>query len=1217
MKRIYVTKKDAFDPASKALKQTIERSLNTTLDTFKIYRRYDMQISDRSLEQLLYTVLSEKVVDELYYGEAVETLEAGFENYVRVAYLPGQFDQRRQGLLDTASLLTDEAIDVKVSLVYVFNHVDEATLKGIETLLVNPVDSEMLDLESGLDTTDNAANLENLVYDGFINYTEAELQDFLDGENLAMNLDDLKLIQTYFKKEGRDINETELAILDTYWSDHCRHTTFNTALSGIQFPRQTALDAKIEAAFNTYLDMREAAEVTKPVTLMGLGTILAKLMSKEGKLSDLEVSSEINACSVRIPLEFDEDGVHKTEDYLLMFKNETHNHPTEIEPVGGASTCLGGAIRDPLSGRSYVYQAMRISGAADPRTPLTDTLKGKLPQKKITQEAALGYSSYGNQIGLATGFVNEMYHPGYVAKRLEAGAVIAAAPEADVKRLEPVKGDVIVLLGGKTGRDGIGGATGSSKSHVVSSIKTESAQVQKGNAPEERKIQRLFRNPEATRLIKKCNDFGAGGVSVAIGELSESVVIHLDRVPLKYLGLKPKEIAISESQERMAVVLAPEDLEAFIALAADENLEATHVATVTDNGRMVMRYGEATIADLSYDFIDTNGAPRETEVDVTSEATPTLLISRDMDPTHLKDRLKDLNVTSQKNLIERFDQSVGRGTVLAPLGGKDQTVPAQAMVSRIPRHHADVHTVSAMAYGCNPDLLSASQFLGGYYAVVESVARLVAVGAGRDTVRLSFQEFFERMDGSKAWGKPLKALLGALMSSRALDAPPIGGKDSMSGTFEAISVPPTLISFAVTTAHDEAIIGQNFKGKGRLGVIETPMDDDGLLDMDVFKDNADALHQAIIDKNVLTAVAVTHKGTLAHLYESARDTSGFSVELDDLYSPRYGTFIVEYTEDADFIKPIGHFAGGITVNGVTLDKDDLDAAYLNTLDGVFTPMEERVDEPLAPQSSSPRRMKSHKPVDVVKVVIPAFPGTNSEWDTKEAFERAGAHVDILVFKNRTESELKASLDAFAELIESAQILAIPGGFSMGDEPDGSGKFIANVLRAPRVKAAVETLLHDNDGLILGICNGFQALVKTGLLPYGEIRELEAEDLTLTYNTSHRHLARLVPTRMVSTNSPWLQSLSDDIYRVALSHGEGRFVVSSSQFKTLLENDQVVAQYVENPNGSDYGIESVMSADGKILGKMGHSERYTDGLYKNIDDMTYQDIFTAGVNYFKE
>ncbi|MFR6151613.1 MAG: phosphoribosylformylglycinamidine synthase [Peptoniphilus sp.] len=1216
VKRIYICKKNEFDHQSKALREEIKNSLGIETTYIKTYRRYDVDIKDESLEKTLASVFYEAPVEEVYY-EDYKKLEASFENPIGIQYQAGQFDNREEGLIQTLALFTDEKLRAKVTEVYDIGGVSQADLEKIKAFLINPVDSQEVDVYKETELREDAKeNHENLVYDGFNKLDKDGLIKFVEEKSLAMSPEDLEVLQDYFKSENRDPNETEVAIIDTYWSDHCRHTTFNTELD-VDFNVVTELDKEIKRVFDDYIKMREELGVKKPVTLMGLGTILSKELRKNGKLDDLEVSSEINACSVKIKAKVEVDGKIEDRDYLLMFKNETHNHPTEIEPVGGASTCLGGAIRDPLSGRSYVYQAMRVTGAGDPFTPIEKTLEGKLPQKKIVTEAALGYSSYGNQVGVATGLVDELYHPGYVAKRMETGAVIAACPLENVKRIEPTEGDVVILLGGRTGRDGIGGATGSSKSHNVSSIETESAQVQKGNAPEERKIQRLFRNPEAAKLIKKCNDFGAGGVSVAIGELADSIEVKLDKVPLKYMGLKPREIAISESQERMAVVIDKNDVDKFMELADKENLEATLVARVTGDNRLKMYYKDELICDMSYDFVNQTGAKRFEEVEVVSEDLPKFLNKKD-GLEDLEKHLQDLNITSKKNMIELFDSSVGASTVLQPLGGKKQNTPAQVMAALIPTDDGESRTASVMSYGFNPKLSEESQFLGGYYAVVESIAKLVAAGAPLEGIRLSFQEFYEKMDSKKAWSKPLKSLLGALKASRFFDAPPIGGKDSMSGSFEDINVPPTLISFAVNTVDAKNIISPEFKGKGKLGLIRTKRDDIGALDLDMAKENFISLQKEIEAGNVISAAAITHKGSLPQIFEMATDNVGFDIKLDDLYSPLYGSFIVEYLEDRDFIEKLGDFKEDeMIVNGEKLDIEKLSKAYLTTMDKIFKPLDshklENIDQAKAPK----RRMKSKKPVDEVKVVIPAFPGTNSEYDTARAFERAGAKAEVVIFRNKDDKALQESIEELAEKISKAQILAIPGGFSLGDEPGGSGKFIANVIRSEKVKKAIETLLEDNDGLILGICNGFQALVKTGLLPYGKIKDLEEDDPTLTYNTCSRHIARVVDTVVMSNNSPWLAKLDEGkTYKVPISHGEGRFIASEEAIKEILDKEQVALCYADAPNGSTLNVEALMSEDGKILGKMGHSERFVENTFKNIRDMELEDIFTAGVEFFK-
>lgn len=1214
--RVFVRRKD--DKREDALISEIKDFLHIDLESLKTYRLYDIESSKETLDSILYTVLAEKPVDEVFVNDDAKKLQDSFDKYLCVNLLPGQFNQRDQGLLDNIALFTGEDVKVRSANVYVFEGLDEKDLEKIEEYLVNPVDSQTIDISKEVKTLkkDVDENLENLVYDGFRDYDEKTLKQFLVDENLAMNLDDLKFFQDYFKSEDRDPNETELAIIDTYWSDHCRHTTFNTQLEVAFDDVKTDLDREIKKAFDYYLHLREELKIEKPISLMSFGTILAKYLRQNDKLEDLEVSSEINACSVKIKVRVEKDGKEELEDYLLLFKNETHNHPTEIEPTGGASTCLGGAIRDPLSARAFVYQAMRVVGAGNPLTPFEETLEGKLPQRKLAIDAAKGYSSYGNQIGLAAGYMDEIYHPGYMAKRMEAGAIMACAPIENVKRIEPTPGDVVLLLGGKTGRDGIGGATGSSKSHNVESIVTESAQVQKGNAPEERKILRLFRNEKAAKLIKKCNDFGAGGVSVAIGELADGIEIHLDKVPVKYPGMAPKEVAISESQERMAVVVSKADLDEFIKLADAENLDASIVAEVVDTNRMTMYHKDMLIADLSYDFINTAGADRFQKVKVTSEEVAKSLKVSDTDPKNLKSYLADLNTTSKKNIIELFDGSVGRATVLAPLGGKKQTVPIQAMAAKIPALEGNVNTVSLMSYGFNPYLSEESQFLGGYYAVIESLAKLVATGSDLDKIRLSFQEFYQRLSSEESWSKPLKSLLGALVASAHFDAPPIGGKDSMSGTFEDIDVPPTLISFAVTTTDIENIVSPEFKGKGKLGLVEAKYDKNGLLDLDKLKDNFEKLHADIKAGNILAASTITHKGTLPQIYEQALYQTGFDIKLDDLYSPKYGSFIVEYLEDRDFIKNIGSFADKMIVNGVTLDEGDLEKAYLNTLDPVF-PSEKVSEAKDLTNAEVERKLHSTKKTDRPRVLIPIFYGTNGEYDLTKAFEEEGAEVVTLIYKNRTQEELEASKLAFAEEIKKAQILAIPGGAVTGDEPDGAGKYIANILKKSEVKEAIEYLLEENDGLILGLGNGFQGLVKSGLLPHGEIKDQEESDMTISFNSSGNFVSRLEEIEIKTTNSPWLKNFeAGKTYKTPIAHYDGRLVVSEESLKELLENGQVASVYKTAVNGSSYNIEGLICKCGKIYGRMGHPERNEKDLFKNIEGVEENNIFKAAVEYFK-
>lgn len=1219
VKRVYVKRKDQFDFASHNLKTKIKNTLDIDIEDIKIYNRYDIETSDDNLKKILYTVLSEAPVDEVYAFDDAINLQESFKKTIVSQYLPGQFNPREKGVIDTSLLIIeDNELAVKASTVYELSGVKDCDIEKIEDFLINPVDSQQVSL-IGIPTTlkvKNNKNLENITFYNFREYKDEQLREFLEENSMAMSLDDIKLVRDYFKKENRDPNETEIKILDTYWSDHCRHTTFNTFLD-IEFDTATLLDEAIRDSFEKYLQMRRVLDIKKPINLMSFGTILSKYMRKNDNFDDLEVSSEINACSIYTKVRVLKDGKESLEDYLLMFKNETHNHPTEIEPFGGASTCLGGAIRDPLSGRAYVYQAMRLSGAANIKEDYKDTLKGKLAQSKITNEAAHGYSSYGNQIGLATGLIDEFYHEGYKAKRMECGAVIAAAPAENVKRLDPKEGDIVILLGGKTGRDGIGGATGSSKSHKVTSIQTESAQVQKGNAPEERKIQRLFRNPEAAKLIKKCNDFGAGGVAVAIGELADGIDIHLDKVPLKYQGLKPFEIAISESQERMAVVIDKDDKDLFMKYAKEENLEATEVAEVTSDNTMSMYYENEVIAKLSYDFINTNGAGRYEDVDVVSETVPELLTVKDDDPNKFYEKVSSLDIASKRNLIEMFDSSVGRNTVLNPLGGHKLLNPAQVMSARIPVEEGVSKTASLMSYGFDPTLSSGSQYLGGYYAVIESISKLVAIGSDLDQIRLSFQEFYEKMDNSKAWSKPLKSLIGAFEVTNHFSMPPIGGKDSMSGTFEDIKVPPTLISFAVTTEDVENIITNDLKGEGKLGIIKADYKKDGTIDLDKLEENYKNLIGDIREGNIISAIALDRKGLLANIYEQAIGNTGFTLEYDNLYNPMYGSFVVEYKNDRDYIESIGNFSEDIIVNGEKLEGDRLYESYIHSLDEIFPGYEEIKYQELK-NNKITRKLKSKKIVDKPRALILAAPGTNCEWDTQEAFKKAGAETNILVFKNQNEEDINESIDLLEDELRKSQIFVIPGGFSLGDEPDGSAKFLANILRNEKISKAIDYLLDENDGLILGICNGFQALVKTGLLPYGKVLIPEDEDPTLTNNTSSRHIATFVNTKTLTNNSPWTLGVDlDQTYRIPISHGEGRFIVSEEKLKELLENDQIFSVYESSPNGSNYNIEGILSKDGKILGRMGHAERIDDHLFKNVYDVKRENIFENAVNYFRK
>lgn len=1227
--RIYVEKKPAFDIYSNKTKNTIQSELGIKLDSLRTFIRYDVQgLSQEELSKVTETVFSEPPIDKLYFGESALALEKNMLEPIVVQYHKGQFDQREQGLIDTIAATLEKEILANCAFVYdLAEDLSPEQIRAIKSILINPVDQEegtLLGIPSRInDSFDD--NKVNVVMDGFIELSGEELEKFLLAQGLSMSLEDIQLVQEYFVSKKRNPSETELRMLDTYWSDHCRHTTFNTVLEEIEFENaENALSKKIKETFQNYLSERESIGHTKPITLMDMATIVARTMSKRGELNDLEVSEENNACSIRVDVEIEKyDGTVIVEPYLVMFKNETHNHPTEIEPFGGASTCIGGAIRDPLSGRAYVYQAMRLTGSADPRSGKTPRIEGKLSQRKITTEALKGYSSYGNQIGLATGFVDEVYHEGYVAKRMEVGAVIAAAPEKNVVRKSPANGDAILLIGGRTGRDGVGGATGSSKSHDEQSVKKSSAEVQKGNAPMERKLQRLFRNPKASMLIKKCNDFGAGGVSVAIGELGDSIEIWLERVPLKYQGLTPMEIAISESQERMAVVIEAKDIDEFMSYCVEENLEATHVANITDTGRLVMKYGEEVIVDLDREFIDSSGASRFQKVVVPASPKMKWIYSTEIEDIY--EVMGDIHTASRKNMIENFDASIGALTVVSPLGGKNQITPAQAMVSAIPTLEGRTNHVSLMSYGFNPLLSEKNPYLGAYYAVVDSLCKLAAHGADALSARLSMQEYFERLGkDEKTWAKPFIAMLGAFEVTSKLKTPPIGGKDSMSGTYMDIHVPPTLISFAVATAKRDEIITNELKGDGKLYLIQTKQLEDGTIDLDQLKENLSKLQNAMRDEKILSAASIGHKGILPTLVEMGfgNDISIDAI-IDDaiLYSNEYGSFVVEASE-IDFGVEIGHSSckeqTEVTINGKTLDYDLLKQKYLSAFDEVFGGEIKEPKQNLLEQRVEKKVLKSTKPVDVPKVVIPVFPGTNCEWDLQRAFIAAGAETEIIVINNLSIQNIEESVDKFAQLIRQSQILALPGGFSLGDEPDGSGKFIASLLRNAKIESAIEHLLTKNDGLIIGICNGFQALIKTGLLPHGKISTMSENSPTLTYNNNGRHIARHVDTIVHPNNSPWLAYAElGKVYRTPISHGEGRFVCSEEDYKNLVANGQIAFTYIDNPNGSAFDIEGITSPCGKILGKMGHSERVWDGLYKNIPEMLDSQLFQAGVDYFKK
>ncbi len=1225
--RVYVEKKPGLDHEAQSLKNDLVNLLGIeTLENLRLLNRYDVEGIDEPLFETAKTaVFSEPPLDNLS-----ETLPEGAGAYVfAVEYLPGQFDQRADSAAQCIQLISQgERPIVRSAKVYLlYGALTEADKEKIKKYVINPVESREASL-APFDTLKIAYDAPPMVetLHDFLTLNEAGLLAFVKRYGLAMDGDDLKFCQDYFKAENRCPTLTEIRMLDTYWSDHCRHTTFLTHLKDVQIDDPAALKT-----YERYLQVREELKIKKPVTLMDMATIGAKYLKKQGLLDKLDESEEINACTVKIEVQT-ENGPEK---WLLLFKNETHNHPTEIEPFGGAATCIGGAIRDPLSGRAYVYAAMRVTGAADPTVPLSETLPGKLPQRKIVTTAAAGYSSYGNQIGLATGEVHELYHPGYAAKRMEIGAVIAAAPAENVRREVPAPGDIIILLGGRTGRDGCGGATGSSKAHTVQSIDTCGAEVQKGNAPEERKLQRLFRSPAASRLIKRCNDFGAGGVSVAIGELADGIAIDLDKVPKKYEGLDGTELAISESQERMAVVVAPEDADKFIALADAENLEATIVAVVQAEPRLTMKWRGETIVNISRAFLNSNGAPKETAAHVQAPALenfsePTVFSSA------YRNLANNLNVCSQRGLSERFDSTIGAGTVLMPFGGKNQLTPIQAMVHKISREQGNTDTVSFMAWGYDPYTMEASPYRGAYLAVAQSVAKLIASGAELKDVYLTFQEYFEKPQGkSERWGKPLAALLGALQAQWDLGCGAIGGKDSMSGTFENLDVPPTLVSFAVTTGKIDEVRSPEFKGAGHKTVLLAPAyDQNGLPEKESFLSLLSQVHDLLQSGKALSAWTLERGGAAEGALKMALGNGlGFAFDknlsLELLFRKQYGAFILELTEDM----PIGVTLGRTAENGVftwqneSLSLSELSQIYEARLENVFpASVPGKQDVPVITAESRPV-VRPKASVAVPRVLIPVFPGTNCEYDSLRAVEKAGLKGEILVLNNLSAQGVADSVERFAKALQNAQIVFIPGGFSGGDEPDGSGKFITAFFRSAAVMDGVQALLSNRDGLMLGICNGFQALIKLGLVPYGKITAPSAAAPTLTYNTIGRHQSRLVRTRVASNNSPWLMETQvGDIFTVPISHGEGRFLCSDEVLKNLIMCGQVATQYVDldgtptdnilfNPNGSIAAIEGILSPDGRVFGKMGHSERVDSGLYQNVPGNYDMGLFRSAKKYF--
>ncbi len=1233
--RVYVEKKAPFAVEAQGVLSDIRSSLGIhNASCVRILNRYDVEdISKEDFELAKGTIFSEPQVDDVY--DELPSFAAEDQVFA-VQFLPGQFDQRADSAVQCIQLATQhERPTVASAKVYVISGISGEELARIKAHLINPVESmeASLELPKTLHTPfDVPADV--AVLEGFCELDQQGLQEFIDQYGLAMDLGDITFCQKYFKEtEKRTPTITEIRMIDTYWSDHCRHTTFSTNIEQVDIESDYVKDA-----YNEYLELRKTlhAGKNKPMTLMDLATIGAKALKKKGLLSALDESEEINACSVKIKVDID----GKEEEWLLQFKNETHNHPTEIEPFGGAATCLGGAIRDPLSGRAYIYQAMRVTGAGDPLTPFEQTIKGKLPQKKIVTTAAAGYSSYGNQIGLATGQVNEIYHPGYVAKRMEVGAVVGAVPACNVVREEPAAGDVIILLGGKTGRDGCGGATGSSKSHNVESLSSCGAEVQKGNPPEERKIQRLFRNGDVTRMIKRCNDFGAGGVSVAIGELADGLEIDLDLVPKKYDGLDGTELAISESQERMAVVVAKEDAQKFLDAADRENLMATVVAKVTEQPRLVMFWRGKRIVDLSREFLGSNGAAKYTKIIAKAPAQKAHCCkNKDLSVKEkFETIMADLNVCSQRGLSDRFDSTIGANTVVMPYGGKTQLTPSQAMVAKIPMLHGETNTCSIMSWGFNPYISDQDQFKGAQLAVVESIAKIIASGGSRSRCWLSFQEYFEKIGTDpEKWGKPFQSLLGGLKAQLELGCAAIGGKDSMSGSFEDIHVPPTLISFAVSTAKVNNVVTDEFKAAGdKVYLLAPEYDENGMPVYENIRKVFDHMESLIASGKVKAVYTLGMKGLGEALCKmSFGNRIGFAAQenLHHLFKPVYGAFVFEASEELDtFAKLIGCTTEEYTlqINGETVDLQEIQQKWEATLEPVYP----RITK--APQETVPtynyqcvERKTSSIKLAQPRVLIPVFPGTNCEYDTARAFERAGAKADIVVIRNKTSEQIKESVELIREKIANSQIIAIPGGFSGGDEPEGSAKFIASFFRNPQITEAVMELLKNRDGLMCGICNGFQALVKLGLVPYGEIISTDASCPTLTYNVIDRHQSGLVRTRIASNKSPWLMHTNvGDIHTIAISHGEGRFVASEQLVKQLAENGQIATQYVDlegnptedyrfNPNGSIDAIEGITSPDGRVFGKMGHSERYTNGLYLNVDGDKDQKMFAGAVSYFRD
>ena len=1226
--RAYVEKKKGLDNEAQSLKNELVSLLGiSTLENVRVLNRYDVEGLEKELfDYAKTTVLSEPQLDMISEEPNLEC-----DRLFAIEFLPGQFDQRANSCAECIQMISkgDRPL-VKSAKVYcLYGNLSDEQLEQIKKYVINPVEAREASLEkpetlvTEYDIPESVRTL-----DGFIGLDEKGLADFVDEYGLAMDLDDIKFCQNYFISEQRDPTITEIRMIDTYWSDHCRHTTFLTNIDSVKFE-----DELLQRAYDDYIAVRKEIGRTKPVNLMDIGTIAGRYLKSKGLLAKLDESEEINACTVKIDVEID----GKAEKWLLLFKNETHNHPTEIEPFGGAATCIGGAIRDPLSGRSYVYAAMRVTGAGDPTVPVSETIEGKLPQRKIVTTAAAGYSSYGNQIGLATGIVDELYHPGYVAKRMEIGAVIAAAPEENVRRECPVDGDVVILLGGRTGRDGCGGATGSSKSHNLKSLENCGAEVQKGNAPEERKLQRLFRNKEASRLIKRCNDFGAGGVSVAIGELADGLEINLNAVPKKYEGLDGTELAISESQERMAVVVEAKDVARFCELAEGENLEATVVAEVKEKPYLVMYWNGKAIVNISREFLNSNGAEKHIDVAPAKLEDYSKKIGTSFADMYVE-MASDLNICSKRGLSERFDSTIGANTVLMPFGGKHQLTPIQAMVHKVAVEKKETDTCSVMSWGYNPFITEKSPYHGAYLAVIESVSKLIAAGAKFEDVYLTFQEYFEKPKKDPArWGKPLAALLGAFKAQTDLKVAAIGGKDSMSGTFEDIDVPPTLVSFAVTTEKLKNIVSPEFKKAGsKVVIIKPEYNADNLPETASLLKVYDEVH-ALVEAGKAAAVYTPCMGGAAEAVLKMAMGNGVGFEFDkalsleDIFGYSYGSFIVELTDDADCGILLGYTTEekAIAYAGEKLDCTKLFGAYEDKLEEIYSCNIEMPEKKIETfdfkaESFTKPAIRTAKP----KVLIPVFPGTNCEYDSAKYAERAGAEAEIFVINNLTSAGIAKSVEDFAAKIGESQIIFVPGGFSGGDEPDGSGKFITAFFRNAEVKDAITELLEKRDGLMLGICNGFQALIKLGLVPYGKIIDTDETCPTLTYNTISRHQSKLVRTKLVSNNSPWLSKAKQgEIYTVPISHGEGRFIADEALIRQLAANGQIITQYVDfdgnatndiafNPNNSDFAIEGIVSPDGRVLGKMGHSERTAFGLYKNVPGEFDLKLFESAVEYYK-